>query len=220
MTGQHEILFKLQQPSTLSAKVLRLSEKPTTEDNARPNLRLPHGHHSSAIMTSTVPGPERPFPFEKLPTELRLLVYNFALQDFIEELEAAPRDSAILGEQLPDHGLPALLEIKSLRFESSDAMLLPTRAHLKRHQGFRTSYFKNVSPLRMNEEVVDAYRATLRRFDIVRWLKRKIERTIVEERRANGIESREEQRKADGGRKRKREAARSSRGRKRVVIVG
>lgn len=93
-------------------------------------------------MASNVTDPKHfdqgPFPFMKLPPELRTLVYTFALQNFVDEVAAGP--AAKHASQLPKHGALALLEVKSLRYESSDAMRLPMRALHERYE-----YLANVA---------------------------------------------------------------------------
>ena len=97
-------------------------------------------------MASNISDPKHfdqdPFPFMKLPPELRTLVYTFALQNFIDEVEAGP--AAKHASQLPKHGALALLEVDSLRYESSDAMRLPMRAHYERYERLRDECFANI----------------------------------------------------------------------------
>lgn len=95
-------------------------------------------------MASNISDPKHsdqdPFPFMKLPPELRTLVYTFALQNFVDGIEEGP--AAKHESQLPKHGALALLEVKSLRYESSDAMRLPMRAHHERYERLRDECFE------------------------------------------------------------------------------
>lgn len=116
----------------------------------------------------------------KLPPELRSLVYTFALQDFVDEVEANP--AATLPWQLPNHGVPALLKIATLRHESSDAMLLPARAHHERHKRLRDEFFKN-SPRRLDVSIKEAldYANVYHRTDTVESLSIAIDQVHREE---------------------------------------
>lgn len=93
----------------------------------------------------------------KLPPELRALVYASALQNYIDEIEAATHPSATLTYKLPTDGLLALLEIRNLRFEISEAMYFAARAQRQRHEGIRTemTHLLTATPHLTDEEVTE-----------------------------------------------------------------
>ena len=122
-------------------------------------------------MTSVLIGSEQSqqqFPFMRLPSELRILVYTLALQNFVDEIEAAARPSATLGRALPNHGAPALLKIDRLRFEVSDAMRLPAQAHHRRHEAIRADIQRHFQAIpRLTNEQIAEYEIVLRRLHMV-----------------------------------------------------
>lgn len=128
----------------------------------------------------------------KLPSELRALVYNFALEDLINEIETASSLSPLLRWNLPNLGLPALLKIKCISLECSDAMRLAARAHLKRHESLEQKHYDKIVPSTMDRihtyyipdttflsaneiRKFGEYDTTLRRLRAVESITRKIE---------------------------------------------
>lgn len=71
---------------------------------------------------------QQPFPFMRLPPELRALVYLFALQHLFDDVEKITQ----YNHHLPTQGALEVLRIRELRWESIAAMRGPARAYQKR----------------------------------------------------------------------------------------
>ena len=119
-----------------------------------------------------------------LPPELRALVYTSALQNYIHEIETATHPSATLTYKLPNDGLLALLNIRSLRFEISEAMCLAARAHHSRHEAIRADMARRLTatPHLLDEEVAE-YDNMHRRLYMVNEIRSVIDRAYADVKR-------------------------------------
>lgn len=113
-----------------------------TQQQARMSRQSSHNQHVPITTPSTVSEVGPQFPFMELPLELRTLVYNLALEDLINEIEAASPPSPLLHSNLLDRGLLALLKFKRISLECSNAMRPAARAHCERHKSLAQEYDK------------------------------------------------------------------------------
>lgn len=79
----------------------------------------------------------QPFPFMKLPPELRAMVYVAALQAYVDIIDSFTH------KKIPTQAILNLLKIRKLRFECSAAVRHLARAHSLRHGSLQLDYVYN-----------------------------------------------------------------------------
>ena len=77
---------------------------------------------------------KQPFPFMKLPAELRLIIYELALDDVIPTLTSVMMNITYCGASCAVDALALLLTSKEVRVESSKAMMPSMLGHLESYK--------------------------------------------------------------------------------------
>lgn len=117
--------------------------------------------------------PQQQSPFMKLPPELRLAIYTFALQNIVNEIKAIPLHTFTIPGHSPNHppmlGALALLHTsRNIRRESSECMRRLAHAHYKQFRAHNKAVFdKFLDTGATGDEAHDEVDAAMGRLEII-----------------------------------------------------